>query len=155
MSRIKRVHVHVTTYRGISPGATHYYGRLVCTGGDPYDHELRHLLSKKEAAEMNDGESSLSEFMQYEVGEESTRFSTRSGVIDAALAEWKDFHADAIILILGSVGIAEPQQVLAGPQKLMNAINQLVDQAEECNYWDDEDQMSKICDKWDELMEER
>lgn len=144
---ISIVYLEITSFRGMSIGATHYYGKLVCPNANSV--ELCYQLTKAEVDELNARDRT----MCYREGELSIRFSTRSDIINLVLVDWKKHYPSAQLLVLGRASIVEPQQVLAGEQKLMDEINILAAQAEECNYWDDEEAMTQICDKWMTLVE--
>lgn len=156
MMEIPMVYCYIRTLRGISLGAVHYYGKLICSCKEyresDYEHELSHRLTQEEADVLNAKDASLLGMGNYEAGEESIRFNTEQELIQAAKDIWKKLYPEAVLLVLGDIGVAEPQRVLVGPPEIMKKINALVDQAEACGHWGDEKEMIKICDAWEKLV---
>lgn len=148
--KISLAYLEISSYTGISIGATHFYGKLIFYNGDKReDHELRRELSASEARLLN----KIDDFASYRPGQSTERFDSREDVIAQAVTEYKTIFPTATALICGSSSTLDPQRVLDGPAELMKKLNSLHRQAERIDYWErNPSKMQEICDKWDLLI---
>ena len=107
----------ISSWRGMSIGAVHYYGRFQpgTKPGEKYTEiDLEHPMSAKEAERLNflhnQGKEKI--IFCYEEGEMTQGFDSRQDVIDRAIAIWRDEFPNHKRLVLGDSGYYEPQDVL-------------------------------------------
>ena len=139
---MKIAYLEISNWTGLSLGAVHYYGKLVCDG---QRIQLKKELSRAEAL-------FLSRDWHWEKGDTTERFCMKGELKDLAIRTWRDHFPDAIMLIEGRAWLVEPQHVLDGPAEIKRRINALAAEAEKVDYWDDEVAMQRICDEWDAIM---
>lgn len=109
------------TYIG-SLGAEHYYGSLYCQVGDKLQiRELEYEVDEQTAQKLNKNDGYV-----YEVGEKTIKFFSEEEVKDAAIRQFSVLFPTAKILINGSYAVADPQEVLVGPEPFKKEANQLV-----------------------------
>lgn len=93
------VHLEISSYRGSSLGAVHYYGKL--RGEDPAafmgvrHHDLNHPLTEAEATARNSAEIEGGGRFRYRVGALSYGFDTRDEIIALAVQTYKVHFPDA------------------------------------------------------------
>lgn len=149
MSALKRCNLHISSYVGISPGASHYYGSLhyYNNKGEYKDIKLKHRLTAEEAKLLSGQD------FTYEKGEWSERFNSEDEIRELALKEWKKRFPDSVILLEGSSSCASVQHCLGGPRELKAKINVLFKEAEKIDWYEkDEDLMTKIDDDYMNLL---
>lgn len=130
---MKAVYLEVSTLRGVSFGAVHFYGKLVC--GQKVI-ELEHPLTRAQAEKLNKGEQGFS-FLVYKPGDLYRGFDERQDVIDFGTESFKEnFDESADLLVLGRAVYAEPQPVLIGPQELKDQVNAWHDEADKLGWHD-------------------
>lgn len=92
----------ITSFRGISPGATHYYGYLTSNGSRKI--ELKRTLTSSSARELtklhNEG-SLFDHSYHYEEGEEVPQFDDEMGILTVAKRTWKDGFPNKTELVFG------------------------------------------------------
>jgi len=117
MKRI--VFLEVTSWRGISIGAEHYYGHLISYNGEGLDKvELKRKLTAKDAVALNKKDSSITSHSRWKAGEEVGRFDTREQVKVAALKAFAErFNSDDILLMGRYVGGVPGEQPLSVPEE--------------------------------------
>lgn len=111
-------YLEITSWRGITPLASHYYGRLRSgLDEDRVEIELERDLSLKEIRDENRKEG----WALYRKGDRTKAFDSEDAVVEAA----KRYITDAgqpsgsiAILIRGNWTAAGPQEVLIGPDSL-------------------------------------
>ena len=132
---MKILHLKITTWAGMSIGATHYYGDILF----PYDKhkediKLSFILTKRDVLLLHKKERmyALSYRTKYIIGEESSRFDTKEEIEKAGIKYYEEnLKKKYSILVLGDSGIMEPQKILAynckSPQqiKLIEKINEI------------------------------
>lgn len=84
------VYLKISTFRGISIGAEHYYGKLIFM--EPYlHHELSYTMTQEDAVKLNDKDP---DWPYHSEGEKSTRFDSKDLVREAAIKycteKWND-----------------------------------------------------------------
>jgi hypothetical protein len=145
------VFLTVTSFKGTSIGATHWYGRLrTCSGEEQCD--VLHTLSKVEAKILSK-KRGMSEDTGYSSGEKVEGFDTREAVIRTAKRQYKKHFPLATVLIIGRCSVADPQRVLLGPKNFKRAINKIVDEFEELGGWENEDEeaVKVVWNKWQKI----
>lgn len=142
MKKLKVVYLEISSWRGISIGASHWYGKLVCNG----EHiELRRKLSAKDAAEMNRKWSSGNIFRR---GSMCKSFDSEQDIIKLAVTTFKKHFKGASVLVLGHSCTADPQKVLIGPREFKSKVNAWYRRTERIGGYDGGhyQEMSKISD---------
>lgn len=158
MIRVKEeniIFVKVDTFAGASVGAAHYYGSLKQLIGGR-SAEVTHKLTQIEADRLN--KCWLTKDMRassagYKKGECSSRFFSREVVIVAAKKQFKKCFSKATVLVLGSTGFAEPQEILVGPKEFKDKVNKLAKKYDKLN-WDieiDRPAIEKIEERWQKM----
>lgn len=144
---VNAVYLEITTWQGISLGATHYYGKLVY-GAECI--ELTHSLTATQAAKLG----RLHDWT-YREGDRSPHFDMKEEIIELALSTYKEHFPDAYLLVLGKPCYAEPQPILDGPSNIKARINQLCERIEAIGGWEQNyREMGRICDEWETIIEE-
>lgn len=131
-------YLEITSWRGISFGATHWYG-LLRSGLDEYRDEihLERVLSSKEVRDLNRADPyRIAGQPLYRVGDKTKGFNDRESVIEAA----KRAINPNDILILGNWSAADPQEVIVGPPELVDLYRQW-------KGWDDPE-ADRIANEW-------
>jgi hypothetical protein len=141
--RPKVVYCQITSWVGRVEGAEHYYVELVQRCGD--EKTLHHSLTLSEAERLNRRNPDK----RWLPGEDIRYFFDINRAVRAAVAGYKTMFPGAIILVEGASSSFEPQPILDGPKEVMAAINKLVEQAEDIDWWEeDEKAMRVISEKW-------
>lgn len=147
------VYLDITSWRGISVGAMHYYGSIVVSSDVPTEIPLMRKITRPaqiELARQDGGDRYLS---LYPVGGETERWRSKKLLRKAAVRYFnKHYSIEDSLLIEGSFTTCEPQTVLHGKEPFKSAINELCRQAEECGFWDNEEIMERICSKWETVI---
>lgn len=147
MVAVKEKHIvflTISSFVGISAGAKHYYGRLEhLQGGNSPD--VTYKMTKAEADLFN-GRKRLG----YRKGEESTRFSTRRKVINAAKKQFKIHFPKATVLILGRPAVCAPFEVLVGPKEFKEKMTKLAKRYDKLNWGRvvDREEIEEILHSW-------
>ena len=92
-------------------GVFHYYGYLLFNR-ERIDLEV--VLTPRQAAKLNqlDGHRT-GEYLQWSVGDTTSRVEKKATLISVAKAQWKTNFPSALILMRGSSSTAQPQEILA------------------------------------------
>ena len=114
---MKILHVKITTWAGMSVGATHYYGDIVFPYEDHKDDiKLTFLLTKRDVLLLHKKERMYapSYRTKYIIGEESSRFDTKEEIEKAGIKYYEEnLKKKYLLLVRGDSGIIEPQKILA------------------------------------------
>lgn len=138
------VNLEISSFYGICAGATHYYGKL-CFNNDRIDLERK--ITKRNIKDFKNE--------NYHIGDITTRFNSEEHVIRAAKRVWKKTFPNAIVLLLGSSAIYDPQKCIDGPITLKIVINHYYKQAEEIGgYEGNIKEMTKISDEYMKTLKE-
>lgn len=144
------IHLEITSWRGISFGAMHYYGNIIIHDPAFQKIPVMRKVTKSVQAELaaQDGET---DYFTYEIGSETERWRSKESLRRAAI-KWfkKNASIENSILIEGSSSTCEPQLIIYGKEPFKSAINALYERREELD-WDnkeDEEELDKICDQW-------
>ena len=114
------------TWRGISIGATHYYGniRTHSRSGDFKPVPLNDQLSKEK-------------------------------IIQSARAWFKNNANRGDVMLIGSDSICDPQPCIIGPRAKKAELNSLYKAAEAIDFWENNERAMKIiCEQWDKIIKE-
>ena len=144
---MKIASVIVSSYVGVSIGASHSYGDLIIDGRQ---EALVRPLTTGEANALNaDAKAKGDKNNQYRKGLVSHRFLTEEDVL--AEAEMQARAAGADVLFHG--GYSDPVPVIYGPEPFKTLANNLAIEAELIGYYDRcYEQMAKISDDWLALL---
>lgn len=128
MNNNKVVHLEVSSYIGISLGATHFYGKLVREDGQGQLETvyLMRKLTARDATEMNKSDPDRT----WRAGQSYDGYNTTQDIIDQALAEYKQYFPGATVLLLGKYVFYTPKIVLDGPESLKKEAAYLVESVE-------------------------
>jgi len=138
--KLKTCHLSISSYRGISPGAIHFYGSLWCDGERI---ELKKKMDAKDASYLSTKD------YKYHAGEMTERFNLENEIREIAIQSWKKYYPEADVLLEGSSGILDPQKCLDGPPLLKDRINKLWQRAEKIGGWNgDIKEMTKISNEY-------
>jgi len=142
-------HVEISSWRGTSVGAMHYYAKL---GGPEYGdfYEVEYEVTPADTDLFLKWDSSFVE----KPGWFSRRFWHEHEAIDATTVAWATVKGDGDILLLGRGAVADPQKILSGPADLVREANALFDDFELNGRWDGgrDGVVAQLCDLWDELL---
>ena len=110
MSNNCLVTLEVSTWQGLSLGATHYYGRLLgYVDGEYKCVELKHPLTPSQAAGLNKEETS---HRTWRAGTLYPGFPTRDDVIAFASECFQQHFPAATALVVGSFAASEPKLIV-------------------------------------------
>lgn len=156
MNRV--VQLKITSYRGISLGATHFYGRLsyYTPKNEFMWDEVTHKLTVKEAKYLNGTDGLERSVVKFRAGQESGRFETKEQLIETAIEKFrKSFVPHGYKLLLGN-DHADPCEILWCEDKdLQFQLEELNEQAKANNRWQgNQKTMARICKQWDELIKQ-
>jgi hypothetical protein len=148
----KVVYCKISSWKGYVPGAEHYYADLrQREGGESWktiEKKVYHNLTLSEAERLNRRNPDE----RWEAGEEVGYFFDRDRAVEGAVAAYKGLFPGAVLLVEGEIGTYQPQLILDGPPKVMEAINDLYRQAEDNDGWEgDEEAMRLICEAWEAI----
>lgn len=154
--------LEISTWRGVSIGAVHYYGKIRCYPSEVPDLDIERVLTKDAAFKLtkqkNAGRNPERCWFDYSEGDKSNEFDSKDEIREIALRVWKEHFPDAVMLQEGRSAVADPQRVLAADDpKLMIKFNKMWERAEEIGYYDGghEEEMCKISNKyWSIVTEE-
>lgn len=147
------VTLEITCWKGMSIGATHYYGHLKGYIGEEYKSvELEYKMTASQAAKLNKKDEQLTRSSGglYSRGSVSTRFDTEEQIIKLALKVYKQHFPGADVLILGHSYIAEPQLILDGPEEVKKIINEIVSVYDKFRYGSKQQEL--LWDTWNTVL---
>ena len=134
-------YLEITTWVGLSPGATHSYGKLRC---DKDSVSLKRRVSKEENSRLKD------RFLHTKTTE---AFNSEKSLIAKARRVWKKHFPNATHLCLGNSSYIEPHKTLVGPHK--KHLNRMYRMAEKAGFYNNQknnDAIDKLGDLWYELI---
>lgn len=148
----KVVYLSTSTYAGIVGGAYHYYGTLKCGRYDPVT--LKRTLTESGAAKLN--RNDRDQTYVWKEGHSVIRFEDEESLIAVAIEEWKDRFPDAVLLLLGSNCVADPQPILdCTDDDLRARLEPLYERARELDWWESGDpEMDEVADEWWAILKE-
>lgn len=126
----KAAHLDISSWRGISIGAIHYYGTLRYEIAGKYERiEATRQLSKKGAQQLNRERARMgvSDY-DYQEGQEVNGFKTESEVRQAGIELFQKRLEPMgfTILLEGSSGVIEPQPILYTTNSRIGDLGKLV-----------------------------
>lgn len=134
--------LHITSFRGISIGAVHWYGKLYhdLTKDIPVI-ELDRPLTSKEIARMNKEEGHRIWFQ----GGSTKGFNSRDDVKQAAMQKYYEVSTEGDILLEGNHCSAEPMPVLIAPPEKQHLLEAIYSAWSSCRN-------SSLLDEWDKAL---
>lgn len=138
---MKIVILQLSSWRGISIGAIHFYANLHYEDENEKHQtiELKRLLSKKEVLELNkeDRRRYPTCYTRYKVGEEYQGFWTEEDAKETAINYVKEKMPEVDVLINGSWSCIDVAECIYAKDKtIMTKINKLYKQAEKIGFYD-------------------
>jgi hypothetical protein len=128
------IFLEITSFIGISLGASHYYGKIVGDVDDKYAKvDLKRTLTTAGAAELTERHG---DDYTYRAGQSVEGFDTKEEIIALAKATYKDHFPGAKVLVLGRYVYGGPHPVLDGPDGLAEAVAELIVLAEKIGWWE-------------------
>lgn len=105
------VFLRIRSFVGYSPGASHFYGELVCPGAKlgEYRKSISHRLTKREAKELTKMHSSG---YTYKEGYISQAFVTKDDIRVAAIAQYRELFPAATRLLEGDPVYPDEQKII-------------------------------------------
>lgn len=155
-------HLEISSYRGISIGAVHYYGRIRLQHRDDLDSykdpiELQRPIDTKEAIVMNKEfrESKGADYDRYYAGMLTNGFWQPVDVITNRIEYFKTKYPDGILMSRSSAEWSAWKEVLYYPKqfkKIAEKMNKLSIKFREIDgYEGDEKEATRIDKKWEAL----
>jgi len=142
----------ITTFRGVSPGAEHYYGSMRDANFKLEKVDIEKILTEKDDWE-------------YRAGSTFSRFDSESEIIEIAKRIYKDVFLGFDILLCGSDTTAEPIQPIDGPVEFMESALKIyaeydaIPWVEKRGFYDrtpeDRKRVNKLTEQWQELFNGR
>ena len=116
--RPQMVYLRLSSWRGMSIGATHWYGEMV---NDKYvTVRMMYPLTTSQALDLtkkhNAGSLVGADYF-YEEGDEVSSFDTKAQIIEQAVNTWRELFPEQNILVLGDPVICEIPLTLDGAYK--------------------------------------
>lgn len=147
------VHLEIISWFGLSPGATHIYGRLESrVDGDMVCKEVERILTPQDVKDLNMAHGAERKFGKYRAGNKTSTFCDYDDLISETLSQWRDLFPHGKLLIVGSIAVLQPQRTIDGPTAVMKRINQLHKRIEKLSWDEDEKKCQAICDEWDAIV---
>ena len=147
------IYLKITTWRGMSLGAVHYYGKLNSNNYDDKSIELRKKMTSHEAAKLNKlhGYGSL-----YKAGSSTEGFDTKDEIIELAMREFKNHYPNVRILILGDAVYSEPKKILWCEEEpgIIEIVDNMISECKEINWWEGNNpkRMDQLSDNWEQIL---
>jgi hypothetical protein len=144
MGSVMIVSLDISSFRGISPGAVHFYGKLK---HGRQEVELKRPMSAEEAAALN----AKDRWTGWREGMETARWNSIADLYEEAFRVWKDHFPRGALLVVGDPSECDPRETIAGPPEWKNKLNEIWRKYEELDGWegDDEERVRELCDEWD------
>lgn len=152
MSQENYVVLEITSWQGMSFGATHYYGALVgYNDGNYLKCDIKKIMSKEDAKELSEKDD-----WKYKAGNTTTRFNSEDEIRTIALKTWKTLFPKCNALLEGRFACAEPQKCLwIKNSKYINKLNELWKENESIsNISKNWEKIDALCDAFNKLLEE-
>ncbi len=160
---MKIVYLSISSWQGISIGATHHYGKLHFNY-DVEDVVLKRTLSKKSAEELTKIHSRMSMPIEYEEGEETNSWNGVQSIVEHAKTVYKKHFPEADVLVIGDHCDCEPKEWVDGGEhetktqmnNFFHLLSKLdrdgMDRSDNHKDWKEYD---FLCDRWGVLTEEK
>lgn len=148
--------LEITSWRGISIGAQHWYGKLCFYDGEYHYIRLNRRLNTLTAIELNrqSNVGRCKHLFHYGSGGHTESFETREHVRQTAHRKWKKICPEAMVLLEGRYGVCDPQRCISGPAIVRTAINAYVRRVEIIGGWEgNKKAMQKVSDAYDKYLE--
>lgn len=144
-------HLNISSWVGISIGASHCYGNLHYNGEQI---KINRILTQTNIDKLN-GYDRNNVYGCYEVGDECGRFDTRQEIIDLAIKIIKKDYPQVDLLLARDGASVSVNEVYWGKdKKLIDRINELYEEADELEYYSGKDdvRMEELDDEFQELV---
>jgi len=146
---MKVVFLKISSYRGISIGAVHFYARLHYYDEDKkyQTEEIKRILTKKEVLELNKQDRRRYPGCNntWKVGFEYQGFWSEEDAKEAAINYVKEKMPDVDFLIEGSWGSADVREcIYAKDEAVMTKINKLHERAKKIGFHDNPKHKEKM-----------
>lgn len=144
----------ITSWRGISIGAVHYYARLE---HGRQEYEIERIVNQEDADKLTKLDGGRSWSQDWKTGAVTNRFDTREEVERAVMVVWNHLKRDGDVILdklSASYGPPRHLEVLAGPEHFV-AYTQAVSKICEAFDWYDgghRDQVSALAKEWEKKM---
>lgn len=151
---MKKVIAEITTFKGLSIGAEHYYLSMnyYDSNNNYIREEISHPLTSKEVLFLNKKERRVGSTFRYRVGRPSKGFLSEEETKIMAINWFKENTSDYDILLLGYWGIASVQECLyAKKEYVKQIINKLYYIAEKINWYEKD---PELMDALDDIFKE-
>jgi len=140
------IHLYITSFIGVSPGAVHYYGSL----------KSKKSIELKKKVKQSDLKALNGSHPTYRVGNITTRFNSEKEIIRLAIKTYKEHFKNATVLCLGNTTFIEPKKILDAPKGVKTKANALYRKADKLGMWENknkDDEMEKLTKEWYEIVE--
>lgn len=163
LTEVQLVHLYVSTLRGVSIGATHWYVELQTEDDDGELEiiELSHPLSTAETDDLNKSEE-YTMMRDFRVGESYKGFWSREKAIEAGSQQWREQCPEGKFLVLGRALSEEPKIVVGtiyeGEDTFKAAAAEIVDKCIAIGWFNNpknDKLMDEYCLQWQMLLRER
>jgi len=141
--------LEISSWAGISIGATHCYGDVWIQGEKI---ELQKVLTKEEA----EIKTNIDEGYRWKAGDTTGGFDSEKEIRIIAINICKK-NPSVKLLLEGTYCVADVQKAIYGDPKIISKINKLYKKADKIGFWDHrehESEMEDIDNKFDSLLEE-
>ena len=157
---MKIITLEITSWRGISFGATHYYAKLKWQDSNERfeigSRDVEHPLDQAGADALNEYDG----WDSYKPGDMSSRISSREDAIASGIKLARELHGDNILVRDGLYSDAQPirtvyaptSEILAEFNKVENAWFDIWDNAGYDPWSTHEDQLDPINEEWFALL---
>jgi len=157
---IKIVTLEIGTWRGMSIGAVHYYGKLVFYDSDLniIDVDIHRILDEESAfrlTKQTNRSRNPDHWIDFSAEDSTKCFDSKGEIREIAKKIWRDHCPDGDILIEGMFAVGDPQEVIDGNDKtIVDTINGLWERALEIGgYEGDREEMTRISNEYCGLVD--
>ncbi len=152
------VYLAISSWQGISIGATHYYGR-VHFNHDVEDVHLTRTLTDDSAKELSKLHGSIG--VGYREGDETRSWNGVQSIVEHAQSMYRKHFSEADVLVIGDYCNCEPKEwVDGGSHETKNQMNNFfhllgrldrngMDRSNDHADWKDYD---SLCNQWEKLI---
>lgn len=150
-------HLNISSWRGISPEAVHFYGTFYY--GDERDIKVEKILTQKEADTLNAYERMNSPsylHMDYQKGDTTERFDNWDEIINVVVKMLEKEYPQVDLLFEGSGTSVSCNRPLWGKdKKLVKRLDELFKEADELDFYTydkNEKRMEELDDEFSKLV---
>jgi hypothetical protein len=141
------VYLEVSSWRGLSIGAQHYYGSLVGHAPEYKRVELYRTLTQADADRLTDRRN---DGYKYREGGRTNGFDTPGDVAQFAVKHWREHFPGGKILLKGSAASYEPHTPLTGGTTFKRYTRGIIKRCESLGWYDkgNDKEVDLLCDEW-------